>query len=361
MDKRHRGFAALQRRWLLLPALAGLLPAALAQQAPPGLVVVRTGAGCELLLQDKEAAEMSAQRMRWDWEGACVGGRAQGPGTMTLNAADGNFRVAMRTLVHAGLAFGYRVNTSTSRLPEGVPAMPAQPQSVGFIHAGQAVSFTDGWGLSTQGLAGDQLQMPLPQRVALRPVEYAALRSGRRMLMLLPSPCIIHPKVAGCADNPERKVYQLTETLFGDSPRAQQRQSTDCPDPLSLPSCTALMEQRAAPLRDEILAFLAAARPEHEARVQRMRETLSQAAATPPATTTPAVAPVAARSDAATPAPAADLEQLGVGALFALADEAQARGDRPGARAALRALLRRFPSHALAERAAALLPTLRDP
>ena len=304
---------------------------------------------------------MSGARFRWEWLGACVGARAQGPGTMTVNAVDGSYGVQTRTLAHAGLAFGYRADISTFRQPQGVPATPAMPVNVFFRHAGQWVRFTDGWGLSTQGLTGDQLPMPLPQRVAVRPVELASLHSGRRMLMLMPSQCILHPKIPGCTDNPERKVYQLTETILGDTPGANRRQSTDCPDPFSLPSCAALIEQRAASLRDEVLAFIAAARPDHEARLQRMRDTLSQAA---PATPANAAAPASAR-DATAPAaaklPAADLDQLGVGALFALADEAQARGDKAGARAALRTLLRRFPNHKLAERAAALLPTLRDP
>jgi TolA-binding protein len=49
------------------------------------------------------------------------------------------------------------------------------------------------------------------------------------------------------------------------------------------------------------------------------------------------------------------LAQAGPGELFVLADEYKSQNDKAGARAALRALIKRFPDHALAKSAAAEL------
>lgn len=58
---------------------------------------------------------------------------------------------------------------------------------------------------------------------------------------------------------------------------------------------------------------------------------------------------------------AAGLETLGVGALFALADEMAEAGDTAKARQALRTLIQRFPDNALAAQAAAQLGKYSDP
>jgi len=319
------------------------------------LVAVKTKSDCEVRVP--KMPDFGARvRYEYNWGGACVGGMAQGTGELSITVT-GQFGASTTTSTqtfNAGIPFGYQFTPQTTMAMGMV-----MPRAVGFMHDGQSVSFTEGWGLSIDGLAGDGLSMnlPAPAPITVRPMQ--RITAGTQTLLLMKSSCLLHkdrlPTCNKDAD-PEREVFEFSETQVGGDPQAnfRNRVRTYCPDPHQLASCTPLAQQLGAPYRTQVMAFLQRSKPEVDALLRRVRD------AVPTATSSPGNVAAAPPSAAAIPG-AGSLETMSVGALFAAADEMASKGDKPGARAALRALLRRFPDHALAATAAQQLTALQGP
>jgi hypothetical protein len=283
---------------------------------------------------------------------------AQGQGELSVKTMSGSYESTTTSLqtVNAGIPFGYMFEPQRVFMPGVV-----NPPSVSFIHDGQAMAFSEGWGLSVEGLAGEGMAMKLPTRAPISVRALQRLNTGTRVMVLQKSPCMLHKeRLPSCANESEqqRDVFEFSEFKVGGDSRVNydNRRRTYCPDPHDLASCAPLAEQLGAPYRAEILAFLQRAKPEVDALLRRINSPAPPAAAL---AASPAAPSMEKAGSPAAAAAADTLEALPVGALFAAADEAASKGDKAGARAALRALLRRFPDHALAAAAAKQLTALQ--
>lgn len=327
------------------------------------LVPLKTSSGCEVqffaeVVNMKGAAV--GDKVSWEWNGACIGGLAQGFGTLTRRhvTEHANMRFSWSHPFHAGRPFSYGKSGFSIDYLNSPTLAPVRNESWALVADGAAVAFTDGWGFTLDDASLKTFPMQAPRRVAMALRSQQRLNTGTRALMLMESPCLIHKDLPGCANDDERKVYQFSEFAVGGDAAAnyKNRKVTYCPDPHSLQGCEATAERLSAPVRDQIFAFIDQARPAADASAERMNAVLQAQARSAPA----APAPATAGTPAAAPAAAnRDLDALPVGALYALADEYNAKNDRVQARAALRALVRRFPDHPLAAVAVKQLAALQ--
>ena len=337
--------------------LFGTMACALAQ--PSDLVPQRAeGSGCTVhLSRDLVPPTTPGMKRTISWDGACIGGSARGLGTLSvefvidtgIERASPTKSSSRQTMI-GGRPFGYMglyhtTGSYSYTVPQSVPG-------IGFVHEGLEVAFSEGWGLSLQGIEVGGTTMKIPDIAPVTTRRNQFIKNGYKTLMLMGSSCLLHKTLPSCNGWEEGVVFELAE--FNDSlpalARYEKRRITYCADPHEIKSCAPLVERLGAPLRADILALIQRAKPEVEGILQRMTA-FSMATAGPSA-------PVATAPAVQTAAVAIDVEKLSVGALFSAADEAAVKGDKVGARAALRALIRRFPDHPLAATAAKQLSAL---
>lgn len=335
---------------------------ALAMAQAISFVPVKTREGCEVqvpgprpkLFNGIDAQGRPVPPLEvWTWSGACVGGTGFGPGRLRYQIGSGEaatVEVKQLTL-DGGYPLGFEYAWIEQTQPPGKTMV-----RVHFWHEGRMVAFTDGWGLDTAPYAQGVSQVVEPRRVPAQPVGdlMQALHAPTSSAMLFNAQKVMTPPGGGGVELVSH--WELREWPRAGS--ASHAQKTPCPVPTDVQSCQALVERAAGPLRDEIIGFIRQAKPTIDAAYARIQGSLAATRSAAGAAGAGAIAPAA---PVAAPAARSDLNTLPVGALFAVADEAVARGDRSGAREALRALLRRFPDHALAARAATLLSTLQTP
>jgi hypothetical protein len=267
--------------------------------------------------------------MKWEysWSGACVGGTAFGPGLLRIQFSSGPTVIVehKQLTVNAGFPIGYEYSRTESSPPSPFSA----PGHVIFRHGNRQVAFTDGWGLATAPFAKGVSSVVLPDVVSVRQaVEFGYLAGTSGSVTLVR----------------QFTVDATPSYVINERDKVDSRE-TPCPNPKELQSCLQLVESLGPPRRDEIIAFIRQAKPEVDAEYARVNQALAGSAA--PATST------------GTAAPPLKLDSLPVGALYAAADEAAAKGDKAMAREALRTLLRRFPDHPLAANAAQQLAALQ--
>lgn len=326
---------------------------------------------CSVFWSKAEAlAYIKDERVKWTGKGACVGGMAEGLWTLRRDSA---FPIGDEikplgwseklAYFHAGHPFGWvrKVDVSQDHDASAIdmigenakpPEWVRQVPMIQLLGERAGVMFSDAvWGIrySAQDLA--QRQWPdfsgkfTPQSLqgqGLGALVGAASAGGA---VFTKTRCAIEkgmfPECSFEAGKPNFHIYYFLQSPAGGG-RAGNK--AYCPEPRQFSSCAAMGEAMAAPMRATMQEAAEKFRDGIAAQFQRMDETLKLASGASPA--------------APPPAAAADLDALPVGGLYAAADEALQRGDKPAAKAALRALLRRFPDHPLAVVAAQQLGQL---
>ena len=319
---------------------------------------VKTKEGCEVRVPgprpklfggiDAQGRQLPPPKEEWSWSGACVGGTAFGPGTLkTRFPGPGQITEFKQLTLDGGFPVGYEYTWIEQQDTPG-----RTMTRVMFWSDGRGVSFSQGWGLDTTAFSSGVSRVTEPRLVPVQPT--AELGSG----LSAPSGMVMLSNMMKFPISSSGEMQTVDNWELREMPQGvgfQNARVTPCPVPTDAQSCRSLAEAAAAPLREEVLAFIRQAKPAVDAAYARIHQAL---AATGSAATTPAAG---AAAPAAMPAARSDVNVLPVGALFAAADEAASRGDRAGAREALRALLRRFPDHPLAARAATQLSSLQGP
>lgn len=347
-----------------------LLSAVTEPSAQPLNLIPRQAAGSGCTVQVDNAMLQSAgpeTRLVVLWDGPCVGGSARGLGTLSVEGVSGAYKwqTSFRQTTLGGLPFGYRSLSSfmNSIKFDAVPGYR-------FVHDGTELVFSEGWGLSLQGVGVGASVVKVPEAAPVNTFLNQVIGNGLKTLMLMESNCLIHQALPVCTGKGNSQFFAIVE--FDDTRPAATRFSTrrtiPCPDPQNITSCVSLVNQLGAPLVRDIVAFIQRAKPDVEDMLRRMAAPVTVDAGQPapaaPLATTPGVsrpmAEAAPPQRESSPNPSSiDLERLPVGALFSAADEAAAKGDKAAARSALRALIRRFPDHPLAATAAKQLSALR--
>jgi hypothetical protein len=216
--------------------------------------VVKTSSACEL-----RVVAAQVKNSTFEWDGGCINGKAEGMGRFMQTLQSGTApapRYRSTQTRHAGVVYGYM-----TAYTEGVPA--TFPPAVYFYYGDAKISFTQGWGWSLDGLHVGGTQMALPAPAPARTFPMMSIHSPTRRLVLHASDCLNYDgKVDGCAaDRPDNRALYLVREYDNEGNIVILRESTPCPKPFDMASCGPLLAQKSAPLRAEILAFLAAAKP----------------------------------------------------------------------------------------------------
>jgi hypothetical protein len=326
-------------------------------------VLVKTESGCgyysDPTLNDglKKIADI---KITWHWEGECIGGLAQGLGISKLAYVNQyvNGSHSTRQHYHAGYPVGYGKHTFNSK--------NLSLQSWLFSHQEKSVGF-NGLGF----IGNDALLSPT---TVLLPEERPSEFQKNQSLMI---PARVATFMGGhCGLNKDRfpdcgfgegegkydVFYMMEMPRSGDGSSAYNaRIETFCPEPRNIQSCNAMVQQKAAVYRTEILAFINQNKAAVEDTLQRMNAVLVAAgkaapgaAVNAPTSTTNRVAP------SADPTFMQSLNTYTVGQLFSMADDYESKKDTATARVLLRKLIERFPNHALAALAAKQLAALQN-
>ncbi len=325
---------------------------------------------CGVFWSKAEAlAFIKDERVKWTGKGACVGGMAEGLWTLRR---DSSFLILdefkpvgwseKQAYFHAGRPFGWirKVDVSQNHETSAVDLIGEnkpiewvrQIAMVQLMGDNASVMFSDAvWGIkfSAQDLA--QRQWPdfsgTFSPSGMRGQGLGAILAGSSAggAVFAKTSCAMEKGMyPECGFEPGKPSFHIYYFLRSPPGATRAGDKKYCPDPRQFSSCAAMGETLAAPVRADLQATAEQFRDSVAAQFQRMDETLKLAAG-----------PVAA---APSTAAASDLDALPVGGLYAAADEALQRGDKPAAKAALRALLRRFPDHPLAVVAAQQLGQL---
>jgi hypothetical protein len=262
---------------------------------------VTTTTGCALTVAAMRATSTYA------WDGECVGGKAEGLGTFVQKLrADGdypNLYYSTQTR-HAGITYGYSTWNATRR----DPYLDA-PEQVAFYFDNARIAFTKGWGWSLEGLMVGGNSMALPRPAPPEPLPSMRIESPTGIVHLLATTCATDRVTPACKDvsDPYRTIYLIREFDF-DGKVFKWRATTPCPDMFRIASCQPQLAQKSAPLRAEIVAFLARAKPSVDAwlataRASRPNASPLHAAAQlpPPLAEVPAVVATPGVVDAALP------------------------------------------------------------
>jgi hypothetical protein len=217
---------------------------------------IKATSGCEINFEGNQHVSEAS----YDWQGDCVGGKAQGIGTLVLTLALKDHAPTVfaeyRQTRNAGTAFGYMtVKTRFSK---------KAPELISFVGAGYPISFTRGWGLSLDGLSVGGPVMNLPAQAPVEAIPYMSIIAGNRRIYLSEAPCLLyHDRVSGCssAESQDRMVYEINESEIFETGTTIPGKKILCPDPFSISSCAPLIEKLSRPLRDEILFMLRQSKP----------------------------------------------------------------------------------------------------
>ena len=252
---------------------------------------VKTTTGCALTVTATRNTSTYA------WDGECVDGKAEGWGTFVqkVRGMDPDFPTLYYSTQtrHAGIAYGYMTLNDTGRDPS-----VDVPERVSFYFDGAKVAFTKGWGWSLESLLVGGNSMSLPGAASPGPLPSMSIESPTGILNLLATTCATESdEMAACKGISDRyrTIYLIRE--FNSERNVVKRvTTTPCPDIFNIASCQPLLAQQSAPLRAEILALLARAKPSVDAllglaRASRPNARPLRAAARlpPPLAETPAV------------------------------------------------------------------------
>jgi hypothetical protein len=316
---------------------------------PPPLqateAIVKTKDGCGFVVAAEAARYMEKVVAASEWGGTCVQGLAmgasQGPGATVW--------------MHWGRRFGLESNTYNGK------------QFERFYWGDKSVEVPE--------LADDGAHWPAEQKsYDDAPVVYRMFKDVEGNLIFSQKvSCILADVVSaggalrGCKIKKPFGIFRIETRLK--SPGGSTTKSVLCPDPRTPKGCDALWAQLAGPFFERSRSFVTDNTPKVEALKREMPTLIAkaQAAALVAAQQREAEAK---RESAAAAAEAARLAELkdaeerqfrqllaqgGPGQLFTLADRLSTEGKTDQAREARRALISRFPDHALAATAATQL------
>jgi hypothetical protein len=323
---------------------------------PPPLqateAIVKTKDGCGFVVAAEAAKYMEKVVAASEWGGTCVEGLAMG-------ASPGP---GATVWMHWGRRFGLESNTYNGK------------QFERFYWGDKSVEVPE--------LADDGAHWPAEQKsYDDAPVVYRMFKDVEGNLIFSQKvSCILADVVGagsalrGCKIKKPFGIFRIETRLKG--PGGSTTKSVLCPDPRTPKGCDALWAQLAGPFFERSRSFVADNTPKVEALKREMPTLIAeaQAAALVAAQQREAAAQrkaaEAKRESAAAAAEAARLAELkdaeerqfrqllaqsGPGQLFTLADRLSSEGKPDQAREARRALISRFPDHALAATAATQL------
>ena len=334
-------------RALLLLLLAVCLAGTAAAQVMD--TPVKTLSGCTLFHQTSPA--QATLKVEWDWSGYCVNGLTEGLGvlTSTYEQTEGKRSILSKMTVryHQGMPFGF-----------GSMTMESLKQKINYFytdgirHLSLGVAFK-----GTESLVSTD-DAPLPEMDFSQTAPGKGIATDKQVVMYSETSCALHsklPQFADCGFSPEKKNYQIyLLTIYQRTPDGMlgpDPQVVLCPDPRSAAGCEETVRRVVTPMAKEIMAAIEADRPSYQRKLAAMQATIAPQLQAERNRKQQAATALANEERAR----AEKLAQAGPGELFVLADEAKSRNDKAGARAALRALIKRFPDHALAKSAAAEL------
>jgi hypothetical protein len=336
------------------------------------MALVKTEGGCDLYtdVSTRESLKKIPNaefKITWQWDGECIGGLAQGLGNhkmdVGLGPPNGDSTHTTRQYYHAGYPVGYGKFSIDSKI--------FSMQGWVFNYRNTKVFF-NGLGLAGNDALVNDITVILPQENLSDFQKGQIFETASHSATFEGAHCGLYktrfPECGFDTGESTYDVYYVRESPKTGNNYADYKASTNtyCPDPRNPQSCTALVQQKTAAYRTEIVNFIQQAKPEVEATFKRMNEVLAAAgklASNTDSNTAAKANPKTAGQSSPTHSPEflQSINTMSVGQLFSLADDYQGKGDHATTRIVLRKLIERFPDHALASLAAKQLTNVQTP
>jgi hypothetical protein len=342
---------------------------ALGAELPAGFRLVKTDGGCQVAISPQEFDDFTkgGKQTRYSWSGMCRGGLANGLGEFRKEERIGlrenpfSMTTVKRQRFHQGLGFGYGL---VSREVKMSPT-PRFVKFGVFDMQGEELSLSGAFLVDMPNL----LDLPIGTlpNINLDTLQVStSIASPAGMLIFSKGPCsFFQAQLPDCRSENGSTFDVLFVSMvprlpdgrvdFGHSTR------TLCPS-REVYGCIPMVKALATPILQAGFDLVRSSADEERRLRTAMDQTDNELAKSKlEQDERNARLAVEARARAAKEEAEfqSKLRTAAVGQLYALGDEFQAKGDKPRARAAYRALLSRFPDHALAQIAAKALIDLR--
>jgi hypothetical protein len=336
--------------------------------------LVKTEGGCDIYtdVSTRESLKKIPNaefKITWQWDGECIGGLAQGLGNqkmdVELGPPNGNSIHMTRQYYHAGYPVGYGKFSLKSDM--------LSLQGWAFNHQKTKIFFS-GLGLTGIDALLNDTMVQLPQENLSDIQKGQMFQTASRFATFEGTHCGLHktrfPECGFDTGESTYDVFYIRESpKTGDNYADYKASSyTFCPEPRNPQSCMALVQQKTATYRAEIISYIEQAKPEVEATLKRMNAVLvaagkqdTSASAKSAANAHTTTTTYAQSKPDNSPEFLQSMNKRSVGQLFSMADDFQSKGDNATTRIVLRKLIERFPDHALAALAAKQLANLPSP
>ena len=355
---------------IALLAVTSTVMAAQCASLPSSHRLVKTDEGCQVAItaQDFDATTKGDVQTRFSWKGACVGGLANGLGEFrkVSRFGSGDFQMTVTVVAqqrfHEGLGLGYGLVSLDSR---GTNTQVSS-KTGSYEVRGRSFWFSGAY-LVDEAVLLDLPIGALPNINLDTLQERSSITSPAGHLFFAKGPCLLfRAQLPDCLREDGKVGYDVfyvsvTPPLQDgglDFPRTIR---TLCPS-RELQGCIPMVKALATPILQAGLDLVRTSVDEERrlrSAMDRAAEDFAKAKKEQDDRTAQLAVEEKARVDKEDAEFQSKLKTAAVGQLFALGDELQAKGDKLRARAAYRALLSRFPDHALAQTAAKAMIDLR--
>lgn len=332
--------------------------------------LVKTDEGCQVAItvQDFDAMTKGDVQSRFSWKGRCVASLANGLGEFRKESrfGSGDFQststVVIRQRFHEGVALGYGLASVD------ILVQSRQISSKSGIYAIQGKEFH----FSGAYLTDDASLLDLPfgtlPNINLDILQdRSSIASPAGLFTFNKGPCgVFQAQLPDCRFengkfNQEVFYVSVTPPLPGGGLDFARTTRTLCPS-RELQGCIPMVKALATPILQAGLDLVRNSADEGRRlriAMDQSPEELAKAQKEQDERAARLVVEGKARADQEETEFQSKLKTAAVGQLYAIGDELQAKGDKQRARAAYRALLGRFPDHALAQTAAKAMSDLQ--
>lgn len=275
---------------------------------------------------------------KYQWTGYCVDGFAEGRGQLIIKLSNPPIAIFQDAIFHQGKRSGYYSQSDVKS--GGKRSWFFRNQS------GAEVAFSEGAGLSIseKNAFGPSTIIPSLEPVANTLESSLSLFLPTSHLNYYVSDCDVWSSLPFCQGKGKRKVFFFQE---GTGLYRTVGSYESCPQPHSPADCGIEFARKSESMRHMIVSFISQHAPANDTWLRLVATTVQTEASKADTEKAKVVEAQNAFSQR--------LTTMNPGQLFAMADEFVASGDIQRSRAALRALLQRFPDHQLATIAATQL------